>query len=251
MRSWSAPGMPTPESTTCTRTSAPSWRADTCTVPPAGVNFTALDSRFSRICLSRSSSAFTGPIPAVTSADSWRFLLVARSRIKPTQCSTTVPTSTGARASSIAPASTLERSSTSLSSSSRCRPDARMSRRYSSCRSLRSPNIRSSSTSEKPMTAFSGVLSSCDMLARNSDLCRLATSSSALRTSSARTRCALRMATAACAANAVSRVVSRSSNGCDLSTPQTQHPDKVVVEQQRRPDRGPEPGHLLRVGPRS
>ena len=53
-----------------------------------------------------------------------------------------------------------------------------MSRRYSSCRSLMSPNIRSSSTSEKPITALSGVRSSCDMLARNSDLCRLATSSS-------------------------------------------------------------------------
>ena len=31
-------------------------------------------------------------------------------------------------------------------------------------------------TSEKPMMALSGVRSSCDMLARNSDLCRLAAS---------------------------------------------------------------------------
>ena len=54
-----------------------------------------------------------------------------------------------------------------------------MSRRYSSWRSLSSPNIRSSSTSENPITAFSGVRSSCDMLARNSDLCWLTTSSSA------------------------------------------------------------------------
>ena len=61
-----------------------------------------------------------------------------------------------------------------------------MSRRYSSCRSLRSPNIRSSSTSEKPITAFSGVRSSWDMLARKSDLCWLTTSSSALLTSSSR-----------------------------------------------------------------
>ena len=43
--------------------------------------------------------------------------------------------------------------------------------------SFSSPNIRSDSTSEKPMIAFSGVRSSCDMLARNSDLCWLATSS--------------------------------------------------------------------------
>jgi hypothetical protein len=42
---------------------------------------------------------------------------------------------------------------------------------------VEAPNIRSDSTSEKPMIAFSGVRSSCDILARNSDLCWLATSS--------------------------------------------------------------------------
>src|SRR5262249_8341456 len=42
----------------------------------------------------------------------------------------------------------------------------------SSCLSLRSPNMRSPSTSENPMMAFSGVASSRDMLAMNSDLCR-------------------------------------------------------------------------------
>ena len=79
------------------------------------------------------------------------------------------------------------------------------------------------------MTAFSGVRSSCDMLARNSDLCRLATSSSALRCSRAWTRWALRIATAACAANAVTSVDSRSSNGSTwlrhrLSTPTRSSP---------------------------
>src|SRR5713101_7540365 len=49
-----------------------------------------------------------------------------------------------------------------------------MSFRYSSCFSFSSPNMRSVSTSEKPMMAFNGVRSSWDMLARNSDLCRLA-----------------------------------------------------------------------------
>ena len=52
-----------------------------------------------------------------------------------------------------------------------------MSFRYSSCLSLSSPNMRSASTSENPMMAFSGVRSSWDMLARNSDLWRLAASS--------------------------------------------------------------------------
>ena len=42
----------------------------------------------------------------------------------------------------------------------------------------------SRSTCEKPRIAFSGVRSSCDMLARNSDLCRLAASSSRLFSSS-------------------------------------------------------------------
>ena len=72
--------------------------------------------------------------------------------------------------STIWPASTLDRSRISLSSSSRWRPEFQMSRRYSSWRSLISPNMRSSSTSEKPITAFNGVRSSWDMLARNSDL---------------------------------------------------------------------------------
>ena len=45
-----------------------------------------------------------------------------------------------------------------------------MSFRYSSCFSFSSPNMRSASTSEKPMIALSGVRSSCDMLARNSRL---------------------------------------------------------------------------------
>ena len=71
-----------------------------------------------------------------------------------------------------------------------------MSRRYSSWRSFSSPNMRSSSTSENPITAFRGVRSSCDMLARNSDLCAPATSSWRVFSSSSRNRRALWMATA-------------------------------------------------------
>ena len=62
-------------------------------------------------------------------------------------------------------------------SASRWLPDERMSSRYSSCFALISPNSRCRSTCEKPMIAFSGVRSSCDMLARNSLLWLLATSS--------------------------------------------------------------------------
>ena len=49
-----------------------------------------------------------------------------------------------------------------------------MSSTYSVCFSFNSPNYFSCNTSEKPMIALSGVRSSCDMLARNSDLCWLA-----------------------------------------------------------------------------
>ena len=70
-----------------------------------------------------------------------------------------------------------------------------MSWMYSACLALSSPNMRSRSTSENPMIALSGVRSSWDMLARNSDLCRLAASSSRLFSSSSRNRCAFAMAT--------------------------------------------------------
>ena len=76
----------------------------------------------------------------------------------------------------------------SLISESRWLPDETMSSRYSSCFAFTSPNIRSRNTCEKPMIAFSGVRSSCDMLARNSDLCLLAASSSRLFSSSSRER---------------------------------------------------------------
>ena len=79
-----------------------------------------------------------------------------------------------------------------------------MSLRYSACLSLSSPNIRSISTSEKPMIAFSGVRSSCDMLARNSDLCRLAASSWRLLSSISRKSRAFWMANADCVAKVFS-----------------------------------------------
>ena len=63
-----------------------------------------------------------------------------------------------------------------------------MSSRYSSCFSFTSPNSFCCSTWEKPMIAFSGVRSSCDMLARNSDLCLVATSSARVRSATFRSR---------------------------------------------------------------
>jgi hypothetical protein len=85
---------------------------------------------------------------------------------------------TGSRSSSIFPASTFERSRMSLISDSRCFPLLKMSPTKWRCFSVRSPSRPSASTSEKPMIALSGVRSSCDMLARNADFMRLASSSS-------------------------------------------------------------------------
>ena len=92
----------------------------------------------------------------------------------------------------------------SLIKASRCLPELWMSPRYSACLAFTSPNISSLSTSEKPMMALSGVRSSCDMLARNSDLCWLATSSCTLFSCSWLKRRTLRMAITAWSAKACS-----------------------------------------------
>ena len=81
-----------------------------------------------------------------------------------------------------------------------------MSRTYSSWRSLSSPNMRSSSTSLNPITAFSGVRSSCDIEARNSDLCAEAISS-------ARAVITFWIAITPCVAKPSTSAIVRSSNG--------------------------------------
>ena len=89
-----------------------------------------------------------------------------------------------------------------------------MSSRYSSCFSLTSPNIFSESTSEKPMIALSGVRSSCDMLARNSDLCLFASSSSRLLAWISSKRREFWIAITAWSAKVLSSASSLSLNGC-------------------------------------
>ena len=196
MRSFSSSAMPMPVSRTLTCASSPARRAWTVTDPPSGVNFTALVSRFRITCLSLRSSAVRHAEARLDVAREARSRGWRRAR-EPSRrrARSGPPGTTGSRSISIWPASTFDRSRISLISSSRWRPESRMSRTYSSCRPLSSPNIRSSRTSEKPMTAFSGVRSSCDMLARNSDLCRLATSTSRVLCSSSWNTRALWIAT--------------------------------------------------------
>ena len=170
--------MPGPVSATETLTSPLTCVAHTSTEPPAGVNFTAFESRLKITCLMRRSSPATTSTSAFGASVTCTPSRVARSRTIATPRSSAPCNENGASSSSTCPASTLERSSTSLMSESRWFPEDRMSSRYSACFSFTSPAMPSRNTCEKPMIAFSGVRSSCDMLARKSDLCWLAVSSS-------------------------------------------------------------------------
>ena len=87
-----------------------------------------------------------------------------------------------------------------------------MSSVYSACFSFSSPNILSPKTSEKPMIALSGVRSSCDMLARNSDLCRLAASIWRLFSSISRNSLAFWIARTDCVAKVCDRFTTSAGN---------------------------------------
>src|SRR5258705_9690148 len=168
--SWSSAAIPTPVSVTETSTS-PSPRATrTSILPPSGVNLMAFERRFNSTCLTFRSSA---RMSATRSSMTWWRAMSrrsARSRTRVTAFWIAWGKSNSLASSSIRPASIFDRSRMSLMRDSRCRPDSRMSCRYSVCFSLMAPNIPWASTSENPMTALSGVRSSWLMLARNSDL---------------------------------------------------------------------------------
>src|ERR1700752_1240636 len=108
-----------------------------------------------------------------------------------------------------------------------------MSFRYSSCFSFSSPNIRSDNTSEKPMMALSGVRSSCDMLARNSDLCWLATSSSRLLISSSRNKRAFWMARADWVANVFRELDDLGAESAGRAARDDQAADEALFVQKR------------------
>ena len=115
-----------------------------------------------------------------------------------------------------------------------------MSRTYSSWRSLSSPNIRSSSTSEKPITAFSGVRSSCDMLARNSDLWPEAISS-------AREVWTLWIAIAPWVAKVSTSAIVRAAERRDRRLPEHDHAEHAVLAQHRDAEHRAEAAELERA----
>src|SRR5262245_18933826 len=135
------------------------------TRPPSGVNFTAFDRRFSRICLTFRSSATMSPSRSSTVWVSVIPCRVARPRTRVSALSRAVGRWNRPSSSSSRPASTLDRSRMSLIRERRCRPDDRMSWRYSACFSFTSPNIRSANTSEKPRSQLTGALETLSIAA--------------------------------------------------------------------------------------
>src|SRR5512132_3996032 len=83
----------------------------------------------------------------------------------------------------------------------------------------------SDSTSEKPMTAFSGVRSSWDMLARNSDLWRLAASSCRLLSAISWKSRAFWLASTDCVATVW--------RGSRLASPDPECPKDPLLEEER------------------
>ena len=135
---------------------------------------------------------------------------------------------------------------------SRCRPEERMSWTYSACLAFSSPNMRSPRTSEKPMIAFSGVRSSWDMFARNSDLWRLAASSSRLFSSSSRKRRAFWMARADWVAKVFSRSTISGGKAPGAFRRTTRPPMIRSSRSERHRQQGPDSrsaGRTSRIGP--
>ena len=124
----------------------------------------------------------------------------------------------------------------------RCRPEDRMSWRYSACFSFTSPNIRSASTSEKPRIAFSGVRSSWDMLARNSDLWRLAASSCRLLSAISRKSRAFWMARADWVAKVWRSSMTSGANAPGVFLLTVNAADQLVFAQHRDGEQRPVPG---------
>ncbi len=143
------------------------------------VNLNALPSRLFAICSSlgpslctvsgTSSSSAISNASAFSSATgrNWRCRLCA----KPARL-------TSSRVTSILPASILDRSRMSLIRRSRFEPDSWITRADSTSSGLRLPRSLSASVRDRISRLFRGVRSSCDMLARKSDLYWLARASS-------------------------------------------------------------------------
>ena len=149
------------------------------TLPCSGVNLNAFDNRFLMTCSSRCLSVFIiagefGPIFIAK----FIFFCCART-VNICSISWVISfTATSSKNTSTLPASILDKSSISLISSSKSEPDLWMMAEYSICLSVRFLVLLSFSSAASISTLLSGVRSSCDIFARNSDLYLLLASSS-------------------------------------------------------------------------
>ena len=140
---------------------------------------------------------------------------------------------------SIRPASTLARSRIALMSESRCCALARIFSRFSYCFGSSRSCERRITMRVKPMIALSGVRSSCDMLARNALLCRLATSSCRLFSSISRYSRAFWIASADCVAKLFSSSITSGSNSPGRLPVDDQPAEQPILAQQRHREQRP------------
>ncbi len=96
------------------------------------------------------------------------------------------------------------------------------------------------------MIALSGVRSSCDMFARNSDLCWLATSSCRLLSWISRNSRAFWMAMTAWSAKVRSSAMSLSEKGPRSLAADADRAESLALPQHRRDDHGPGTPMMLR-----
>ena len=192
-----------------------SWSAlqppgTTCTVrltPPCAVNLNALESRFFSTCSTRFESVNRLP-PARRGSTctsnhsprlsaSWRKLRLA--------VSISVWNETSSGSTVTVPDSIFDRSRMSVIRLSRSLPAPWIVRANSTCFGVRLPSVLFPSCWPSTRMLFSGVRSSCDMFARNSDLYFEVSASSAALSSSARRACSiswfLRSTSAFCSAS--------------------------------------------------
>ena len=147
---------------------------------PSAVNLNALLSRLLAICSSLLPSVrrSEGRPASMSSVKPRPFSSATCANVRRNRCARSA-SARSSITSSILPASTLDRSRMSLIRCSRLLPASWMIRADSICSSSRLPVPFSARLRDRISRLFSGVRSSCDMLARNSDLYWLARASSA------------------------------------------------------------------------
>jgi hypothetical protein len=194
--------MPMPVSRTRNTTQLPVTSASRVTssvIVPFSVNFAAFERRFSSTCRTFVTSSRIWPTSGATRT-SRRFDVFSTSGCAVAMTSSTrFATSNVSRKSFILPASTFERSRTSLINPSRCLPEERIFWRSETKDFCPAASASSSSISLYPMIAFSGVRSSWLMFARNALFAWFASSAALFASSAACRACStIRFCSAIC-----------------------------------------------------